>query len=81
VQWSELLSQETENSILYKLKNWEWWMKMRWWYHVVELDFEALALHERSQLNFWSYFEQTVWQHAHHQLRDCKMTSFEWKNN
>ncbi len=29
VQWSELLLQETENSILYKLKNWKWWMRMK----------------------------------------------------
>ena len=56
-------------------------MKMKWWYHVVELDFEALALHERSWLNFWSHFEWTVQQHAHRQLKDCEMTLFKWKNN
>ncbi len=56
-------------------------MKMKWWYHVVELDFEALALHERSQLNFQSYFKWTVQQHAHHQSRNCEITSFKRKNN
>ncbi len=56
-------------------------MKMKWWYHVIELDFEALALCERSQLNFQSYFEWTVQQHAHHWSKDCKTTLFERKNN
>ena len=41
-------------------------MRIKWWYHVVELDFEAFALHKRSQLNFQLYFKWTVQQYAHH---------------
>ena len=65
VQQSELSLQEIENSTLYKLKNWKWWTRMKWWYHVIELDFEAHALRERFQLNFQSYFKWIVQQHAH----------------
>ncbi len=56
-------------------------MKMKWWCHVVELDFEAHALRERLQLSFWSYFEQTVQQHACRWSRNDEIASFKQEDN
>ena len=56
-------------------------MRMRWWHHVVELDFKARALRERLQLSFQSYFEQTVQQHAYYQLKSDEIASFKQEDN
>jgi len=56
-------------------------MKMKWWCHVVELDFKACALHERLQLSFQLYFEWTVQQYAHRWLRNDEIASFEQEDN
>ena len=56
-------------------------MKMRWWYHVVELDFKACTLCERLQLSFQSYFKWIVQQHACHQSKDNEIASFEQEDN